>query len=442
MLWCLLAALPLVVAYTLDPITESMFVFRTSINAAEQVAKKQALVQGAPSADILLYQDTSDIIVQRGAVITNVFALSESRRTFFMQDLNMMVDYMGTRFNFIRFDSSFGNAVTFSASLPSTTWQYDFDGRVSGGFQGASRNGLIVIESNRTDPPNSFDRVVLVPFSVDPLNLRSPPVMGSVKELAPKLKFPDYRVAASILQNGKLVEWRKNWFKKDEVQLFIDGAFAYRLRASNAPYLASMGDTLLFPDNTGFYAGLLVQGQLAYKLFKDVDRVSDPVIVDETSSRIYWPADGLAEFSTCPNGCRTLADIDNWNLTRVRVAGAESRSGRFVVHAAVSSTTRAPLANAPNKCATVPFDQCACRPDCQGCVVFKAKWIGPLNAPSDRVDEVKGVCAEKMSSICASSFLPPTCAETTVAASTAAKVTSQHEALVGLVLIAFLASFL
>jgi hypothetical protein len=225
---------------------------------------------------------------------------------------------------------------------------------VSGGFQGASRNGLVVIESNRTDPPNSFDRVVLVPFSVDPLNLRSPPVMGAVKELAPKLKFPDYRDEASVLQNGKFVEWRKNWFKKDEVNLFVDGAFSYRRQASRGPYLSSMGDTVLFPDETvfaaGHYAGVLVQGQLAYKSFKNVDRVSDPLIVDETSSRIYWPTDGVAEFSTCPNGCRTLADIDNWNVTLVRVADTESRSGRFVVHAAVSTAKRAPLTNAPDKC--------------------------------------------------------------------------------------------
>jgi hypothetical protein len=255
--------------------------------------------------------------------------------------------------------------------------------------------------------------------------------MGRIQELAPKLKFPDYRVKVSVLQNGKFVEWRKNWFKMDEVELFIDGTFVYRLPTSSAPHLASMGDNFLFPDATGNYASLLVQGKLAYKLFKNVDRVSDPPIVDETSSRIYWPADGVAEFSTCPNGCRTLADIDNWNVTGVRVADAESRSGRFVVHAAVSTAKRAPLTNAPDKCATVPFDQCACRPDCQGCVVYKAKWIGPSSAPSDRVDMVEGVCAEKMSIICAST-IRRTCEETTFATSTATNVIS-HEALVALV---------
>ncbi len=74
MLCCLLAALPLVVAYTLDPITESTFVLRTSDNPAEKVAKKQALVLSAPTADVLVYEDNGDIIVQRGTVVTNVLS--------------------------------------------------------------------------------------------------------------------------------------------------------------------------------------------------------------------------------------------------------------------------------------------------------------------------------------------------------------------------------
>lgn len=97
---------------------------RTPAQVAERLAQQQSKVLAAASSDVLVYVDSANIVVQRGATVTDVFEMFSAQQLFFLADLKLAVLLSHDALNFIRFDSEFRNARSFSCDLP---WQYRRD---------------------------------------------------------------------------------------------------------------------------------------------------------------------------------------------------------------------------------------------------------------------------------------------------------------------------
>lgn len=225
----------------------------------------------------------------------------------------------------------------------------------------------MVLESNRTDPPTSSDRVVLVPFTVDPLNLNSPPVMGVVIEIGAPLRFPKYRYDVTV-QASKLVEWRQDWFEKDkEIELFVDNQLVLTLPFSSAetPVLVPSSGVVLIPDSGSYGVVGVVSGrQQAYKRVHKNNGATAQPMVDEKAGVFYWPTSrGIFQLSACPNGCRTLEDIDAWNASYHLVASASNTK----ILGFVTNAPSAALPLAADECEKIALEQCACAPRCRTC---------------------------------------------------------------------------
>jgi hypothetical protein len=138
------------VAYMCGPITAAKVLrddrFRplTPAEAAERLTSQQSKVLASASSDILVYVDYGTIVVQRGAIVSNLFELRGDYEVVFLSDLKLGVIVIDTRLEFLRFDSEFRNVRTFACDLPPSSWQYGRQLFLGGGERCARQHGFCI----------------------------------------------------------------------------------------------------------------------------------------------------------------------------------------------------------------------------------------------------------------------------------------------------------
>lgn len=127
--WSLLLFAVNTAAYMCGPITAANILRDddlppTPAEIAQRLTNQQSKVLASASSDILVYVDYATIVVQRGAIVTDLFQMHGDYEVFFPTDLNLGVIVSDSQLEFLRFDSEFRNVRTFACDLPPSSWQY------------------------------------------------------------------------------------------------------------------------------------------------------------------------------------------------------------------------------------------------------------------------------------------------------------------------------
>jgi hypothetical protein len=255
---------------------------------------------------------------------------------------------------------------------------------------------LVVLESNRTDPPKSFDRVVSVPVTAPSPDINVAPVLGAPQQIGERLAFPDYRTEL-IVENGAIAaEFLKNWFTRSTLTTVRNRGSTISLGRGES--LASLDpaflgrDVLLFSDHLlRSVAAVAVREKVAYK-FLTSDAIMTSPVFDERAARLFLSdvKKGLVELPACVACAQSIAGINNWNTTgrviakRISSPSSSRKDWVFFMEASITNT-QAPLSvdavAKEDACTDNKFEECRCTTGCIPCTVLESFYVPDLREP-------------------------------------------------------------